>query len=341
MKILHVVTGLGKASGVTTFVENVVREQRALGYDVDVFTVSSEGHLSFPADAQVFHIHGLWSPLLHRASGFARQNHIPVVWSTHGMTAPWSMRHKRWKKRLAWHLYQRRDLRNASLIHCTTEMEAEWNRRLGLENVCVIPLGTSERSVVDRSAADGKVLLFVGRIYPVKALDNLIRAFATATGGDRHPDWMLRIVGPDQAGHLGKLEELVAALGLRDELRVQFVGPKFGNELSVEYENSDALALVSHTENFGATVVDAMAHGKPVITSTNTPWRIVVERHCGWWVSNGVETLAKTLDELFSMSDAERAEMGERGRALVKEQYEWGSVVRRLESECLRLRVES
>ena len=57
------------------------------------------------------------------------------------MTAPWSMRHKWWKKILAWWLYQKWDLKRAALVHCTTEQEAEWNRRRGLAKVCVVPLG--------------------------------------------------------------------------------------------------------------------------------------------------------------------------------------------------------
>ena len=124
------------------------------------------------------------------------------------------------------------------------------------------------------------------------------------------------------------LEFLVQSLELGNS--IEFVGPKFGEELNSEYDSCDCLALVSHTENFGATVVDAMAHGKPVITSDKTPWEEVLERKCGWWVSNEPAKLSTSLCELISMSDEERRQMGERGRKLVEEKYTWDAVVKEM-----------
>jgi len=317
--------------------------------------------------------------MLHKASTLARQNRIPVVWSTHGMTAPWSLHHKWWKKCLPWYLYQKRDLSRAALIHCTTDLEAGWNHALGFEYTCVVPLGTilpdkkQGTSAVDLAChAEAqrrqdlrprlKTLLFVGRIYPVKALDNLIKAYSralksqTPTTSPLTPDscvpWTLRLVGPDQAGHMAELMSLCDSLSLpystpqqnsdtsTVDLRpgssplVEFVGPKFGADLSTEYENCDALALVSHTENFGATVVDALAYGKPVITSTHTPWSIVhgnsnISSRCGWWVDNDVETLAATLNHLFGLSAGQLVDMGENGRKLVGDHFSWIAVAKK------------
>ena len=141
-------------------------------------------------------------------------------------------------------------------------------------------------------------------------------------------DWRLRLVGPDQAGHMESLELIVKCLGL--EGCVEFTGPRFGEELNAEYDSCDCLALVSHTENFGATVVDAMAHGKPVITGDKTPWREVAERGCGWWVSNESAKLSEAIGEMMSMSDDERRQMGERGRKMVEEKYIWDAVVKKM-----------
>lgn len=323
MKILHVVEGLGKASGVTTFVENVTAELRKSGHLVDICTntdlpLLSKGLDLWGREYDVVHIHGLWSMLLHRASVWANRDGIPVVWSTHGMTAPWSMSHKWWKKILPWYLYQKRDLGRAALVHSTAEMEAKWNETLGFRRGVVVPLGThlpSERFVLKNRGGHRRILLFIGRVYPVKAIDRLITAFQMIS----HEGWTLRIVGPDQAGHVAELKKKAGA-------DVLFVGPRFGNQLSAEYANCDALALVSHTENFGATVLDAMAYGKVVVTSTKTPWREVIDHKCGWWVENDPASLAQTLEEMISLSDCERAEMGARGRKLVEEKYTWKAV---------------
>lgn len=359
MKILHVITGMRKAAGTTTFVENVVNGLKAKGHDVEV-VMSPDGF----CQCDIIHIHGLWSGLLHKASQFAKKNNIPVVWSTHGMTAPWSMRHKWWKKLPAWLLYQKRDLKAAAAIHCTTELEVEWNQSLGFKNCFIAPLGTRLPPIVGVSSSssrkDGKVLLFVGRIYPVKGLVNLIKAWAivnsqlpthhaprtthhspltTPNSPNRaiplsnsnselelNHNWKLRIVGPDQSGHQAELQNLVRELNLGDS--VDFVGPKFGDELSAEYDSCDCLVLPSFTENFGATIVDALAHGKPCMASTFTPWKELHDCGCGWWVSNEPNKLANAIQEMIDASDENRQAMGSRGRELVEVKYTWNAVVK-------------
>ena len=146
-----------------------------------------------------------------------------------------------------------------------------------------------------------------------------------------HSNWKLRIVGPDEAGHQAELENLVAKLGLGDS--VEFAGPKFGDELSAEYDNCACLVLPSFTENFGATIVDAMAHGKPCIASTFTPWRDLQNRGCGWWVSNDPTKLAAAIGEMMSLDDAKRREMGAKGRKLVEEKYTWDAVAHTMINE--------
>ena len=331
MRVLHVVAGLQKASGVTTFVENVVRVSSELGHTVDVVTQMDV--IPPLAGYDIIHIHGLWSLWIHKIVGqvcrLARKGslgRLKIVWSTHGMTAPWSLRHKWWKKCMYWLFIQKPDLRRAALIHSTVEKERVWNEALGFSRQTVIPLGTHLPANTDLQATrttSCRTLLFVGRVYPVKALDRLIEAFAKVKG----EGWKLRIVGPDQAGHQAELVRLCESLKVSN---VELAGPKFEVELNREYAACDCLALVSHTENFGATVVDAMAHGKPVITSTNTPWQEVAERKCGWWVDNEPDVLAKTLREMMSLSDEARAEMGARGRQLVEEKYSWRAVAERL-----------
>lgn len=333
MKILSVGYALEKASGVTTFVEETAAGLRALGHYVEVVDILKDADRTGDVGKyDIVHLHCLWQ--LHKYAVAARKANVPIVWSTHGMTAPWAMNHKWWKKKIAWWMFQRRDMMGAVAIHCTTEQEAEWNRRLGFDKCFVAPLGTQElQSTRFQSPTpthnSNYTLLFVGRIHPVKGLENLIRAWGrigvSGQGlGVRRMEWRLRIVGPDEAGHQSELESLVRELRLSDS--IEFAGPKYGEELSREYENCDCLVLPSFTENFGATVIDAMAHGKPVITSTFTPWREVKDRGCGWWVSNEPESLAGAISELIGMDDAARVSMGSNGVSLVKDKYGWRAI---------------
>lgn len=346
MKILHVITGLQKAAGTSVFCGEVCNGLSGLGHEVTLAVINDANREKFyPVDPRVrivsiasiiggavrfdiVHIHGVWSPILHRVVAWAVKNDLPIVWSPHGMLAPWAMRHKWWKKWLPWHLYQKRDLMLAKTLHATSQQEVEWIRALGFtQPITIAPLGTHLPSMKSGSVKREKVLLFVGRIYPVKALDRLIQSFAMIPLEVRR-EWRLRIVGPDQAGHKKCLEAMIRDLELGGS--VEFSGPRYGEELDTEYDMCDCLALVSHTENFGATVVDAMAHAKPVITSLNTPWREVSERGCGWWVSNEPLKLATTIAEMMSMPEDERLQIGANGRRHVEEKYTWDAVVKEM-----------
>lgn len=329
MKVCHITNDVAEASGVGAFVRQVDRELVRLGVDSRILTeIPQEPDVGPQPD--IVHIHGIWLGLHHRALAWARKTGARVVWSTHGMTAPWCMHHKWWKKFPAWLLYQGRDLRSADLVHVTSENEVSRNKKLGVKNQVLVPLGSNlpEDGQAGNDLGDKREeehsLLFVGRIYPVKAIDRLILAFAEVPESVRK-NWSLRIVGPDQAGCQEQLQDLIASKCPEIASAVQFVGPRFGEDLDSEYARCDCLALVSHSENFGVTVVDAMAHGKPVVTSTGTPWN-EVDGRCGWWVDNRPEILSKALFAMMTLSDAQRREMGVAGRRLVEEKYTWQAV---------------
>lgn len=342
MKVLHVVPYLPKASGVTTFVVECSDALQKMGVEQEVavkdrqhFDVASScagvprigiaEALERIGEFNVVHLHGIWPPFLHRFVVAARHQRVPIIWSLHGMLSPWAMKFKWWKKALPWLLWQKRDLKSATILHVTSEKEREWVGSLGYGNHTVnVPLGTTLPESVPVRAHTIKTLLFVGRINYIKALDNLIRAWELAF----LEGWRLRIVGLNEMNCQAGLENLVGELRL--ETSVEFPGPKFGTDLEEEYRNADALVLPSHTENFGGVVIDALAWGLPVITSKGTPWREVASSRCGWWVSNDPETLAKALRELMSLSDEERQTMGLRGRELVREKYSWAAVASRM-----------
>lgn len=357
LRICHFLPVFQAASGVSTFAGEVANAQAAEGHAVVIATLPQYEHEHYPvSDAvhvvetscglewreeppDIVHVHGIWTPALHRVVARATESKIPIVWSPHGMLAPWAMRHKGWKKWPAWWIWQRRDLAKASIIHVTTELESGWVRGLGLRNrLSIVPLGTLlPRKNCDQPINE-KIVLFVGRIYPVKGLVNLVKAWAILSDyssvlgeGSEFGMWKLRIVGPDEAGHKAELERLIKENNLGKS--VEFAGAEFGEALGREYDRCECLVLPSFTENFGATVLEALSHGKPCIASTFTPWRELSERECGWWVSNEPTELAKAIGGMIDAGDTIRRQMGARGRKLVEEKYSWSGVASQLLKE--------
>jgi glycosyltransferase involved in cell wall biosynthesis len=275
---------------------------------------------------EILHNNALWLPCNHAAASVAASLKIPLITTTRGMLAPWAMAHKRLKKQLAWGLYQNRDIQRAACLHATAEHEYRHMRALGLRQpVAVIPNGIEAPAAAPRKSTDGpRTILFVGRIYPVKGLLNLVAAWAKV----RASGWRIVIAGPDQAGHEAEVRRAIGDAGL--EGCFEFQGPVHDEAKWDLYRAADLFVLPSFTENFGLVVVEALACGVPVITTRGAPWAELEKRGCGWWVEIGAEPLASALREATALSDAERREMGLRGRRLVEEKYAWPGIAKQM-----------
>ncbi len=117
---------------------------------------------------------------------------------------------------------------------------------------------------------DGQVLLFVGRIQPLKAPDVLVRAAAEILARDPERRERLTVVvlgGPSGSGleRPRALQELAAALGVADVVR--FAPPVTRVELADWYRAADLVAVPSHSESFGLVAVEAQACGTPVVAA--------------------------------------------------------------------------
>src|ERR1700693_2966750 len=75
-------------------------------------------------ETDILHDNGIWLPHNHRLAVLSEKRGIPRVVSTRGMLEPWALRHKWLRKRLAWALYQRRDLTHAQVHHTTAQSES-------------------------------------------------------------------------------------------------------------------------------------------------------------------------------------------------------------------------
>jgi glycosyltransferase involved in cell wall biosynthesis len=271
------------------------------------------------------HDHGIWLPCHHQVARLSARRAIPLIISLRGMLAPWALRYKRWKKQIAWWLYQRRDLRSARCLHATAPQEVEASHAVRLRNpIALIPNGVDLPTVAGRrpEVNGERKILFLGRIHPVKGLQNLVEAWHLI----RPVGWRCILAGPDEAGHQRELQAALRARNL--ESSFEFPGMIADDDKWKLLGQADLFVLPSFTENFGMAVTEALAVGLPVITTRGTPWQELRARQCGWWIEIGVEPLAAALREAISLSDQERREMGERGRCLVEEKYSWSKIAR-------------
>ena len=338
MKILHVSQGLEQTSGISAFlVENANRQanaghevallyERILEYRPSKFVRVYKRKTPFGIDLRpdVVHIHGVWSLFSAYAMLWCIIKHIPFIVSPHGCLMPRVFLRGMLKKKLFYHLLIAPLMKKAAIVHVTASHESEAVRALGFcRQLEIIPLGVA--GAVMPKVGKGQnlhLMLFVGRISEEKGLVNLLRAWRQT----KHEGWRLMLAGPDWKGYRDVLNEEVARLELLDE--VLFPGTVVGDAKDELYSHADCFVLPSPMENFSAVVLEALAHGLPVIATKGTPWREIEECSCGWWIDQGLEPLVEALQAAVDKTDEGRREMGKRGVALAQSRYSWDLISR-------------
>ena len=118
---------------------------------------------------------------------------------------------------------------------------------------------------------DAQVLLFVGRIQPLKAPDVLLRAVARMVESDsaRRRDLVVAVCGgPSGSGldHPSALADLASSLGIADIVR--FEPPNDRVRLAQWYRAADATVVPSYSESFGLVAIESQACGTPVVAAS-------------------------------------------------------------------------
>jgi glycosyltransferase involved in cell wall biosynthesis len=160
-----------------------------------------------------------------------------------------------------------RVLASAAAVVTTSAWSRERLREwYGLRNVVVARPGVDpiDPGTPHGGAGGGTSFLCVAAVHPGKGHDLLLEALAAL--GDRA--WTLTCVGsldidPD---HVAALQTQVYARSW--ERRVVFTGPLSGGSLAAAYDVADLLVLPSRSESYGMVVVEALAHGIPVVATS-------------------------------------------------------------------------
>jgi glycosyltransferase involved in cell wall biosynthesis len=290
------------------------------------------------------HIHGSYRFPPTIAGIVARWHRVPFVIRPHGNLDPFLLKRSSKSvalKRVYEKLFDFPNFRAASAIHYTAE--DEYNRAASLNFKgphFIVPNGLNwdEYETLPSPGAfrarlrigpEVPLVLFLGRLNFKKGLDLLIPAFAQVV--QRIPDAKLAIVGPDTEGYGATVRQMVLQDGLNGN--VYFVDALTGKSVREAYVDADLFVLPSYTENFGMTVIEALACATPVVISDQVNIYPEVEKSRGGIiVPCDRARLASALNELLQQP-GKLKEMGASGRPWAEAHYAWSSVVRRLDQE--------
>jgi len=179
----------------------------------------------------------------------------------------------------------------------------------------------------DRRSDGGPLIGSVGRLYPSKGYDTLLRSMPDVL--QAFPGARLMIAGSGK--ERGRLEELCSQLDISD--KVIFLGRRTPAEIRRFLKEITLFVLASNWEGFGLAVVEAMASGLPVVTTKvgGLP-EIVVEGKTGFVVPCGrADALAEKL--IFLLRNPNLSlQMGREGRKRVETLFSLDTMMVKLET---------
>ncbi len=243
---------------------------------------------------------------------------------------------------------ERRVMARADRIIAATPAEQaqlEWLYKADVRKVVVIPPGVDTDHFypipVDEArqfvglAPDAKMLLFVGRIEPLKGLDTLIKAVACLRVKDLPEPVHLAVIGGDPDVPPEEMTaEMARVQKMCDELTVgkmvAFLGRRGQDTLPYYYSAADVLVMPSHYESFGMVALEAMACGTPVIASQVGGLAFLVQDGItGYHVADGDDdALCQKLTGL--LGDSRLRHVLGRNAAEYAKDYAWDKIARKV-----------
>jgi len=228
---------------------------------------------------------------------------------------------------------------DAILASCSAEA-AQLEQFYGArpERIEIVPPGVDHAffSPGDRRGArtalalppDRPVLLFVGRIQPLKGLDVAVTALASLP----HPDAVLVAVGgpsgPSGEAELARVHELARTLGVED--RVRYVPPQPHHLLSTYYRAADVCVVPSRSESFGLVALEAAACGTPVVAAAVGGLATIVEDGTTGLLIEGRDPAAFADAIAGLLADPARARAVGAAAAARARGYTWSTAAARL-----------
>lgn len=319
-----------EVEGIRTVYLNSVARYHWVGITPDVYGYLRRELPGF----DVVHLYGFREFINLAVARRAKATGKPYVLQALGTTA--RMKRSLGKKLVYDTLFGSSVLKNAASLIAKSEVERRQYEAAGIrpDKVELIPNGMEipeeARRVIPGSFREAHgigehetLLLFLGRIDPIKGLDLLIKAFARAkVSGAR-----LVLVGPDE-GRRGEFERLARECGVGDS--VLFTGGLYGVQKWEAYTDADAYVLPSVFENFPRTVLEALGCGTPVLITDRCGIAPQIKDRAGLVVPYDEGALSVAIRRLVEDAGL-RERLAEGGRRVLEEEFSWEPIVGQLE----------
>lgn len=320
-----------------------VRPPRSYSYSPDLGKAIKSAVKNF----DVVHIHSVFNWPSHAAMHWARKRGVPYIVRPAGMLEDFSLRQpymgglspiKQYLKKKAY-LYsiERKNIASARFIHFTCEAE-ERNSFVSTahNDRFIAPLGIDikvvsgylESASRKTDTGDKKIVLYVSRLDPKKGLDALIPAISMLSG--LRKDFIFIIVGSGAPDYERHVIRLIHRYGIKDiTLRTGLLG----DERWGYFKYADVFVLPSYSENFGISVIEAMAAGLPAVVGEGVGIASEIKKAgAGIVTKTNPAHICSAINSLLGNHEM-RQTMSRNAARLAAEKFSWDSVIKTLISK--------
>jgi glycosyltransferase involved in cell wall biosynthesis len=281
----------------------------------------------------LLHIHAIFSYTSTIAMAIARYRQVPYIVLTHGQICTWSLAQSARKKQIYLALIERANLNSSQALHFTADLEQQEASQLHLVAPSfVLPLGLSLPTIIPNARqklrqnlgkpADEPIILFLSRIHHKKGLDYLIPALGKLI--DRQFTFIL--AGSGTLEYQAEVKQMLEEYGMLS--RTHIAGFVTGEAKDILLQGSDLFVLTSHSENFGISVLEALAADLPVLVTPGVALSSIVEKNqLGYVTDLDVTMIAKIIRQhLNGFSDQEQNESSHHIRQFIQDNYTWNKI---------------
>lgn len=268
--------------------------------------------------ADIIHPSSIFFPTAFATAFAARIFKKKIVWSPRGELDPAALKHSNGRKTpILWAI--KKFIGQYPTFHSTCDEETKYIKNTFGEEARVvqIPNYLELPDLVERKSSN--YLLYIGRIHPKKAIDNLVIALSKSKKF-LQSEFILKIAGKGKLKFESELSNLIKELRL--ENKIEIVGQVEGFDKQKLLADAYFTIMPSHSENFGIVVLESLAQSTPVIASKGTPWSNLEKNNVGFWIDNSPEMLSKKIDFILDLPRSDYDEYRSRCRGFVEREFD-------------------
>lgn len=287
-----------------------IHEERNSIFGCDVYylqnnTMGNFAKLIWKIAPDVMYISSLFSwQYCVPALRIAKKEKIRTILAPRGELMPSAFSIKHFRKTLYVDFLKSLGLFRNIEIHATSNDERNEIKKYfphaKIYNVQNLPTVSALVSQYTEKSAGQLEIAFVGRIHPIKNLDVALQILKNT-----HGSITMHVYGSCEVPEYYSKCKAIAD-SLPDHVRVRFEGNVPHDSIPQILSGCHVLLLPTQSENFGQAITEMLIQHRPVVISTNTPWRELESNCAGYDIAlERLESFAEVINGFVDMNDAE------------------------------------